>query len=102
MTFDVWQRLFPWKIDKVPGLQGKQFDVDTTQWTVDDWCRVRSWNIVFLIGWIEFFGLAVGNLLYKANWLVIVSSLVIAVFGGSLQLVRIVRLSNWLTGQRNP
>lgn len=86
----------------MPGLRGKQFDIDASNWTANDWSRARTWNIVFFAGWIAFFAFALGDLLYDGNWLMFIPTFVIAAIGGVLQLVWIVRVSIWLNKEENP
>lgn len=81
----------------MPGLRGKA--IDTTSWAAQDWRRARMWNIVFVVGWAAFFTYAVCHLLYGASWLMFVPTLAIAVIGGILQLVWLVRVSIWLKGK---
>ncbi|MCC6511288.1 MAG: hypothetical protein IT423_19460 [Pirellulaceae bacterium] len=85
----------------MPGLRGKQFDLDTADLTAHDWCRARNWNIGFLVGWFAFFAFALGNLLCDGNWLTFIPTFVMAVIGGVSQLVWLVRMSIWLNGERN-
>lgn len=86
----------------MPGLRGKQSDIDTSQWTANEWRRARIWNLVFFGGWFAFFAFAIGNLLYDGNWLMLIPMFVIALVGGVSQLIWLARVSIWLNDVKNP
>ncbi len=76
------------------GLRGKT--VETCSWSEKEWRLARIWNSAFFAGWTIFFAFA----LSKMNWSLAVPTFSLAMSGGIIQLVWLIRVSKWLRNQK--